>query len=508
MQVRETLYKGIQFRSRLEARWAVFFDALGLKWEYEPEGYRMDDGTCYLPDFYVHDIKGHVGKTPHGDGIFVEVKGELGEADKNKLNRFQYPIYVVGNLPKSQNPWTDVTIEFEKQPRYMFSEYTVDGTEEDLWFGKKGNQVYLLRYSEFKKNAEIDVCRNARDAAINKKFEFQDDYRKLYREDEAFKSYNSENYQARSKSLKQDLEDAIRNIEENYSRPKNSPYARKEKKDQVRMPLNMFRGIFLGMPGIREHRLENRIIYNMIEDIPVTSSLVTGFDRDRKCRYVEYHYYEDGGSIFNYYSDKREILYIPTFDTEDFFNVESALNTAVKWMKKELYAYPASAEIRKALDEEENKAREKVRIDINRARVAKEDEDMFIAMNNPYSVGDLIDAIHKELDNEENDFKYLDNLKTFALKEDRNEGEKFGVGEFIIDRNGDNIFMQMRRSYRGHTASGRYYEKNDGRKLFTLEPFTLFPDNGVYHAMERNNLMGEFKRLITLAMERLEKKEV
>ena len=75
MQVRETLYKGIQFRSRLEARWAVFFDALGLKWEYEPEGYRMDDGTCYLPDFYVHDIKGHVGKTPHGDGIFVEVKG-------------------------------------------------------------------------------------------------------------------------------------------------------------------------------------------------------------------------------------------------------------------------------------------------------------------------------------------------------------------------------------------------------------------------------------------------
>lgn len=56
MQVRETIYKGIEFRSRLEARWAVFFDELNLSWEYEPEGYRLDDGTCYLPDFYVHGI--------------------------------------------------------------------------------------------------------------------------------------------------------------------------------------------------------------------------------------------------------------------------------------------------------------------------------------------------------------------------------------------------------------------------------------------------------------------
>ena len=31
----ETEYKGYRFRSRLEARWAVFFDACGVKWEYE-----------------------------------------------------------------------------------------------------------------------------------------------------------------------------------------------------------------------------------------------------------------------------------------------------------------------------------------------------------------------------------------------------------------------------------------------------------------------------------------
>ncbi len=31
----ETVYKGYRFRSRLEARWAVFFDSLGIIWEYE-----------------------------------------------------------------------------------------------------------------------------------------------------------------------------------------------------------------------------------------------------------------------------------------------------------------------------------------------------------------------------------------------------------------------------------------------------------------------------------------
>ena len=40
----ETVYKGYKFRSRLEARWAVFFDALGVEWEYEPEGFELGGG--------------------------------------------------------------------------------------------------------------------------------------------------------------------------------------------------------------------------------------------------------------------------------------------------------------------------------------------------------------------------------------------------------------------------------------------------------------------------------
>jgi hypothetical protein len=48
----ETEYKGYLFRSRLEARWAVFFDALGIPYLYEPGGFDLS-GTWYLPDFYL-----------------------------------------------------------------------------------------------------------------------------------------------------------------------------------------------------------------------------------------------------------------------------------------------------------------------------------------------------------------------------------------------------------------------------------------------------------------------
>ena len=52
-----TNYSGHLFRSRLEARWAVFFDHMGVRWEYEPEGYELSDGLWYLPDFYLPEYK-------------------------------------------------------------------------------------------------------------------------------------------------------------------------------------------------------------------------------------------------------------------------------------------------------------------------------------------------------------------------------------------------------------------------------------------------------------------
>ena len=41
-----TKYKGAMFRSRLEARWAAFFDLMKWRWDYEPE-----DWQGWTPDF-------------------------------------------------------------------------------------------------------------------------------------------------------------------------------------------------------------------------------------------------------------------------------------------------------------------------------------------------------------------------------------------------------------------------------------------------------------------------
>lgn len=61
----ETEYNGYRFRSRLEARWAVFFDAMGIKYEYEKEGYDLGELGYYLPDFWLPELD-----------MWVEVKGQ------------------------------------------------------------------------------------------------------------------------------------------------------------------------------------------------------------------------------------------------------------------------------------------------------------------------------------------------------------------------------------------------------------------------------------------------
>lgn len=69
----ETSYNGYRFRSRLEARWAVFFDSLGIPYIYEPEGLNIN-GVTYLPDFYLPDCR-----------QFFEVKGVLDSDSERKV---------------------------------------------------------------------------------------------------------------------------------------------------------------------------------------------------------------------------------------------------------------------------------------------------------------------------------------------------------------------------------------------------------------------------------------
>lgn len=139
----ETIYNGYRFRSRLEARWAVFFDACGVNWEYEPEGYDLGDGIYYLPDFLLHDVDGRDG----GD-LYVEVKGNMTPVDAEKIMRFakccgrenkhesaygkyKNAILVVGNIPKGEsideiNQYI-LDHAYDGPEPYLFNFETIDG---------------------------------------------------------------------------------------------------------------------------------------------------------------------------------------------------------------------------------------------------------------------------------------------------------------------------------------------------------------------------------------------
>lgn len=73
IKARPTRYGGINFRSRLEARWAAFFDLIKVNWEYEPI-----DLDCWSPDFrlelpcYHSECRLAFEKTKHI--LLVEVK--------------------------------------------------------------------------------------------------------------------------------------------------------------------------------------------------------------------------------------------------------------------------------------------------------------------------------------------------------------------------------------------------------------------------------------------------
>lgn len=75
-----TSYRGVMFRSRLEARWACFFDLVKWRWAYEPF-----DLNGYIPDFLLH-----FPRAP----MLVEVKplltAEYLEPAKRKIDKSEW----------------------------------------------------------------------------------------------------------------------------------------------------------------------------------------------------------------------------------------------------------------------------------------------------------------------------------------------------------------------------------------------------------------------------------
>lgn len=91
-----TIYDGIEYRSRLEARWAAFMRNIGWDIVYEPF-----DGDGYIPDFLV------MGDRP----LLVEVKpavtakeyeAPVSKAESGLREHWRHDILIVGASPISQ----------------------------------------------------------------------------------------------------------------------------------------------------------------------------------------------------------------------------------------------------------------------------------------------------------------------------------------------------------------------------------------------------------------------
>jgi hypothetical protein len=124
MKAIETRYAGHRFRSRLEAKWCVFFQHLGIRWEYEPQGFKFA-GRAYLPDFLLPDTE-----------TWVEVKGNESMLDYDLMEAFalELPrgarVVLLGPLPEAKQPgawdwgWQSLHSSFvDEGQRVVFGEW-------------------------------------------------------------------------------------------------------------------------------------------------------------------------------------------------------------------------------------------------------------------------------------------------------------------------------------------------------------------------------------------------
>lgn len=173
VQVIETDYNGYRFRSRIEARWAIFFDACGLVWNYESEGFKLRNDNWFLPDFEILNLR-----NKNNDRVWVEVKVTPLEEDLEKIKEFafdengknQIPILVLKYMPKSFKNKEDLKwMCDESKGTYFYNFVTINGNNTPAipCITKKGvfelvtpNEVDKIDFE--KTNRAYDIAKGAR----------------------------------------------------------------------------------------------------------------------------------------------------------------------------------------------------------------------------------------------------------------------------------------------------------------------------------------------------------
>jgi hypothetical protein len=94
-EVKPRVYKGIELRSTLEAKWAIFFDLIGWNWSYEPYKVIHNDQT-WIPDFVLQGFD--------GNPIYCEVKPSNSSDEWYELDKY------VGVLNLAQDSYTTLLL--------------------------------------------------------------------------------------------------------------------------------------------------------------------------------------------------------------------------------------------------------------------------------------------------------------------------------------------------------------------------------------------------------------
>jgi hypothetical protein len=136
----KTEYRGVTYRSQTEARWAVFFDALGVQFSYEPETISLSSGARYIPDFFIKDFNAYFEVKPSSDEIVTA------EATKARCLAHDRPSQRVWLAIGAPAPKTPNILVLDRWPQDVPIEEILGNPEHRYWFheDRRDERVYWL----------------------------------------------------------------------------------------------------------------------------------------------------------------------------------------------------------------------------------------------------------------------------------------------------------------------------------------------------------------------------
>lgn len=113
IEPKPTRYRGIEFRSRLEARWAVFLDhhLLVDDWKYEPRSFQLPNGSTYTPDFWFSVAQ---------SSYYIEAKPLLPTEDYVKYVGVITSLYRINMLVAVGSFWNEEPVLYEIAPGTIY----------------------------------------------------------------------------------------------------------------------------------------------------------------------------------------------------------------------------------------------------------------------------------------------------------------------------------------------------------------------------------------------------